>query len=942
MIKDGLEEHTLALSQDMTSWCNTDVYKQRMEHLKCIEVEMKEVGELAKSIVEENNHVPEITADFEAFQASEPFFADFIEQVKKYYRIEAQTGLLATKTVALRPGLTITVGDQVRTSWRKMFMRVKEMEVQRPSVHSLSAQKRLNMMIEVLEDLLLRLQLDGRPVETTSLLISRFRSLGESLLSNLSDFYDKLAERQGKLPPEYIQNCERDVNAFMSFALDSLQANFKAFSLKHSDMERYKKLIKSHGDMLLNAVRNATVFYERMSILSEKMKLIEIELDRVFAITEEKFIVVTPTAANAARGVVERNERLKAQGKITPIKPDRLKQLEEQVEAFIRNLNPILDQRLSEYKDVLNQNEGKEEKESEETLSMTGRSFSSALLLKSPKMELSANKLEVQKEFTDIAEKAIQMNSLIEFQKLEIEMKGTEITEKTNEIYRLKAEILRLRKELEGATAQNASDARTISSMKHQIIEKDKKITELGSKDDEVILRKGMIDVGTHLSRKYRMTFIEEDQVSNSELITKVLKLARDCPSMDQETSDLTATIVTELKRIIAEDVETTNLDELLQIIDENMSKLKSENRDLKNKIRKVSTDLSETVILGRKDPSSDMSRNIELVKDLVVNLTKSNEKSLATLTEVKRQNRMNWYRYCTSIGVKTVTDDMSEEELISLASSGVEELQDKLRAGKNEIAQKSDSVSIAMEKEKEHKEILCDVLEISHETTDSLDTVIHLAASELEKMRRKLIDLTKTISDAKLKIETICGAVGATNHKQKNLLELLDLCQSDLNYFFGKLKQLEMERSNTKNLIRESYELLCANLQQPIDMKMDISMEQLMTLIRKSMNQTIRAQELNSLFHQPPKAIPREYLPLIVTQRELYVLTNDALDRLLIVLNDIFTPVPIGQDNTSVLAKCLRQMQAEYQKMSKKLVGTQFAKFLSKILALLEALIIP
>ena len=89
-----VEEHTLNLAADASNWSNTEMYKERMEELKRVEVGMKLVAEIAIAIVEENNHVPEITADFEAFQESAPFFATFIEEVNKYYKIEAQTRLL--------------------------------------------------------------------------------------------------------------------------------------------------------------------------------------------------------------------------------------------------------------------------------------------------------------------------------------------------------------------------------------------------------------------------------------------------------------------------------------------------------------------------------------------------------------------------------------------------------------------------------------------------------------------------------------------------------------------------------------------------------------------------------------------------------------------------------------------------------------------------------
>ena len=59
-----------------SDWSNTEMYKERMEELKRVELGMKEVGEIAIAIVEENNHVPEITSDFEAFEESAPFFAE--------------------------------------------------------------------------------------------------------------------------------------------------------------------------------------------------------------------------------------------------------------------------------------------------------------------------------------------------------------------------------------------------------------------------------------------------------------------------------------------------------------------------------------------------------------------------------------------------------------------------------------------------------------------------------------------------------------------------------------------------------------------------------------------------------------------------------------------------------------------------------------------------
>ena len=654
------------------------MYKERMEELKRVELGMKEVGEIAIAIVEENNHVPEITSDFEAFEESAPFFADFIEQVKKYYKIEAQTRLLATKTIALRPSLTITTGEKVSTAWRKMFVRVKEMEVQRPSVHSCSAEKRLKLMVEVLEDLLLRLELDGRPVEHTTLLIARFRDLSGSLLSNLSDFYHKLAERGGKIQQEYIQNCERDVKAFTDFAVACLQDNFKAFSLSKSDMERYKKMITGHGDMLLNAVVNATLFYEKVSALSEKMKLIEIDLNHIFAVTDQKFVVITPTVANAARGVVERNERLKTADKTKrDYKPDKLKQLEERVDKFIENINPIIDKKLSEYKEVVIKGQSPRKEGDEQPIPMTGRSFSCAHLLKAPRVE--AGTVNYEREFLAIAEKAIQMTRVLDFQKVEIGMKDAELSEKQNEIYRLKAQLLRLNQELEAATAKNLSDVKSLESLKMQLKAKDEEISELKQREDATPLREGIITIGTQYARKYRTTFSDTDKLTNEKLIDKVGTMIREGPSMDQGVSDITATVSTELKRILDEDIETDSVDELLRRTDTMVMQLKNSNRQFRDRLRKFASALSEALILGRREPSPNIPDNLQTLKDLIQHLTHENEHSEAKIRDIRRQNKLNWYVYCANVlGSTSLTHDMTEDDLISLASSEVQALKSR------------------------------------------------------------------------------------------------------------------------------------------------------------------------------------------------------------------------------------------------------------------------
>ncbi|KAH0788963.1 hypothetical protein GPJ56_007098 [Histomonas meleagridis] len=859
--------------------------QNNLSQINVIHQEVSELLQDIKMIVDKNQSIESISKDFsEFYDLFGSIFPQFYAQTLRYFNEKSRLEKTAEKTTVLSGKAMIPTSTEVIKTWNNFKTKMQSMSQVIP--HAPIVQKHFLAVQQIFDKIIKTNEFQQNKNEKLSPVITGLQSFCQTLSNNIKELFN--LSPTSNIKHEKLITYQNDLKSFVSLVNHHFKNNIKECGLTENELHRCKSDITTKITAISNLLKAALDFPSELKALKEKFQKTDDDIQKVFDTIERPFTVIKPSFQSD-----KENPDLNA-----------LKEFRNSVDAFIKNLNTIGDEKQIE----LNRN----------------------VEINPLKAILIDNAPEMIKEYESTF--SLVLSKLTAFQTL-LDSKSNQIKEQQKEIDELKEKNKKLQ-EKKVLSIKKSSDFEISSIQKSHL--------------DYAQLRNGILSIALDFSTKYKQPFDCSNWESDEIMIDSIKELIKSAPSIQtQEENEREKNILNTLRNINQSIDLTASVEEQLQktsdlvySLSEQLRRSEEINEEYKNAM------IQSIITLTAKDYTfSDKETTFSDLSELTSN-------SMYKIKDLEKQIRKLQAQTCSNllkIHYSLSTNEIKEDnpELFQIVLDESTKLFKELNKSRHKNITQEESYKTLTKYLQNLINNTKQFFDFQIQSDNSIDLITQYEYTLFDK----ITELTKQNKSLCNQINSIERIFSSCNiQKLNDLPEMIQMICDDYIKHEKERIQLKEEQNNIKETLINIIHSIESFSLRPLTNKNseELTINELIIMVNGllicippgGINKQMKIEEINEIFHTSKN--PREYLPMFANDYEKLYNTNRSLKGFNDLMKRIFNINELdfqSQFKFERLVECLEKMKTEFEKLDKSEMNNDAFDFISRIISLFEAM---